>query len=48
MWNLEKGSDEPICRAGTEMQTEKTDLWTQQGREQDESGLALKYIRYSM
>ena len=26
MWDLEKGTDEPICRAG--IQIEQTDLWT--------------------
>ena len=26
------GTDEPICRAATEMQTETTDLWTQGGK----------------
>ena len=28
MWNLENNTDEPICRAGIEMQMEKTDTWT--------------------
>ena len=27
----QSGSDEPICRAGIEMQTEGTDLWTVRG-----------------
>ena len=27
------GADEPICRAGIEMQTEGMDLWTLQGKE---------------
>ena len=26
-------TDEHICRAGIEKQTQKTDLWTQQGKE---------------
>ena len=26
------GTDEPICRAGREMQTQRMDTWTQQGR----------------
>ena len=25
------GTDEPICRSGIEMQTQRTDLWTQRG-----------------
>ena len=29
MWNLENGTDEPICRAGIETQMSKTDMWTQ-------------------
>ena len=29
IWNLKDGTDEPICRAGMETQTEITDLWTQ-------------------
>ena len=27
------GTDEPICRAGIEMQMQRMDLWTQQGKE---------------
>ena len=27
MWNLENGTDETICRAGIELQTQGTDLW---------------------
>ena len=26
------GTDQPICRAGTEMQTQRMDLWPQQGK----------------
>ena len=34
IWNLEKnGTDEHICMAEIEMQTERIDLWTQQGKE---------------
>ena len=34
IWNLEKnGTDEPICRARIEMQTQRMDLWTHQGKE---------------
>ena len=29
---LENGTEEPICRAGTETQTLRTDVWTQQVR----------------
>ena len=33
VWNVEKnGTDEPVCRAATEMQTEN-DLKTQRGKE---------------
>ena len=28
------GTDEPICRAAMETQTERTDLWTRVGREE--------------
>ena len=31
VWNLEKGTDEPI--AGQEMQMQRTDLWAQQAKE---------------
>ena len=31
MWNLENGTDEPICRAGIEMQVSRRDMWTSQG-----------------
>ena len=27
------GTDEPICRAGIETQTQRTDMWTQKGKE---------------
>ena len=27
------GTDEPICRAAMEMQTQRTDLWTWEGQE---------------
>ena len=29
------GTDEPICRAGIETQTQRTDLWTQWGKERE-------------
>ena len=32
VWNLGNGTDEPICRAGIEMQTQRTDLWAQWGK----------------
>ena len=33
VWNLKKkGTDEPICRAGTEMQMQRMGVWTR-GRE---------------
>ena len=31
MWK--NGTDEPICRSGIDMGTERTDLWSQQGKE---------------
>ena len=35
IWNLERGTDEPICRATVEIQTWRTDLWTwtEEGKE---------------
>ena len=35
VWNLKRGigTDEPICRAAVEMQTQRTDFWTQCGKE---------------
>ena len=32
------GTDESICRAAMEMQTQKTDLWTRRGGESETSG----------
>ena len=32
MWNLENGTDEPICRAAIEMQMQRKDMWTQRGK----------------
>ena len=29
------GTDEPIYRVGIETQTQRTDVWTQQGRERE-------------
>ena len=31
-WNLENCTDEPICRAGIEMQMKRMNVWTQEGR----------------
>ena len=44
------GTDELICRAGIEMQTQRADLWTQQGKERLEKieRVDLKYIRYQV
>ena len=37
MWNLERnGTNEPICKAGIETQTYRTDIWTQRREEKDE------------
>ena len=33
IYGIQKGSaDEPVCRAAVEPQTQRPDLWTQQGR----------------
>ena len=44
--NLKRGADEPICRAAIEMQTYRTDLWTQQEKERVGriERVALKYM----
>ena len=34
IWNLENGTHEPTCRAGIEVQTERMDLWTWEGEDQ--------------
>ena len=46
--NVEKGTDEPICRAGMEIQMKETDLWTQRGklRVGRIEKVALTYIHY--
>ena len=33
MWTQKNGTDEPVCRAEIEIQTQSPDLWTQQGRD---------------
>ena len=33
MWNLGNGTDESVCRAVTELQTERTDVCTHMGKE---------------
>ena len=38
IWSLERWYDEPIRRAVMEMQTQRTDLWTQGQREEGQSG----------
>ena len=38
IYGLYDGTDEPICRAGMETQTWRTDLQTQRWREKGESG----------
>ena len=30
-WNLENGTDEPVCRAEIETQKQRTNVWTQRG-----------------
>ena len=49
IWNLEiNGTDEPICRAGTETQRQRTDLRSQQGKERvgQVNRAALKHTYY--
>ena len=31
MWNLENGTDEPVCRAEIETQMQRTNVWTPEG-----------------
>ena len=40
-------TDEPVCRDGLEMQTQRMNLWTQQGKERvgQIKKVALMYIR---
>ena len=33
MESRKNGTDEPICRTGIETQIQRTDLWSQQGKE---------------
>ena len=44
------GANEPICRAGIETQTQRMDLWTQQGKERvgQIERVALTYTHYHM
>ena len=49
MESRKTGTDKPTCRAGTEMQKQRTDLWTQwERRRWDELRVALKCIHYHM
>ena len=32
MWNLENGTDEPVCRAEIETQKQRKNVWTPRGR----------------
>ena len=43
-------TDEPICKAGIEMQTYRIDLWTQWGKERvgRTERVALAYIHYQI
>ena len=43
-------TDEPICRATTETQTQRTDLWAQWGKKRvgQIERVALKHIHYQM
>ena len=44
MWNLEKGTDEPICRVGIETQTQEMDMrtWLEGGEGGQTGRLGLK------
>ena len=44
------GADEPICRAGVQMQTYRRDMWTQQGKEGvgQIGRVALTYVHYNV
>ena len=44
------GTSEPICRAGIETQIQRTDLWTQAGKERVDQieRVALKHTHYHM
>ena len=55
MWNIlthiyhrKYGTDEPICKEGTETQAWRTNLWTQQGNERvgQTEKASLTYIHY--
>ena len=47
IWNLENGTDQPICMAGIKTQMYRKDLWTQQGKEKvgQIERIALKHIQ---
>ena len=49
MESRKTGTDKPTCRAGTEMQKQRTDLWTQRGKERVRwiERVALKHIQLS-
>ena len=34
MWNLENGTDKPICEAEIETQMQRTNVWTPRGERQ--------------
>ena len=48
MGSRKNGTDEPICRAGIETQTQRMGLWTQQGKGRvgEIQRVALKHICY--
>ena len=47
MESRKNGTDDPICRAGIQMQIQRTDLWSQQGKKSGQSEkVALTYIHH--
>ena len=38
MWNLENGTDEPVCRAEIETQMQRTNVWTPRGESHGGAG----------
>ena len=41
MWNLNYGTDEPICRTETDLQTWKVDVWLLTGWSREWDGLGV-------
>ena len=43
MWNLEKCTDEPVCRAEIETQMQRTNVWTPRGEFCGEGGRVMNW-----